>query len=78
MIQTVNKLSIASRIVISLTCGVIIFYSTWFFLGSKENFDVLKENLLASLFNRTLGFSLLGLPSLLLIATIELIQTRHP
>jgi len=72
-----DQLSVASKVILALTCAVIIFYSSWFWLGTKESFDALMDQLILNYLCRAFWFSLLGLPSLVVISIVELVSSQE-
>jgi hypothetical protein len=66
-----NSIKILSWIILGLTAIAIIFYSSWFYLGTEETFNNLKDDLLVNLTLRTLVFSMFGIPTTIIITIIE-------
>ena len=60
-----------SWIVLGSTALVILFYSSWFYLGTEETYNELKEERFKNLILRACAFAILGTPSIVLIMIIE-------
>ena len=72
------KLHGISWVILLLTVTALIFYSSWFFLGSEESYNNLKDELLKSLVLRAATFSLIATPSVIIISIIEYFQFLEP
>ena len=66
-----SNIKLISWFLLCLTAFSVIFYSSWFFLGNEETHNKLKQEFIKNLVYRTVGFTILGLPTIFLITLIE-------
>lgn len=77
MANYIPTLKDISWFIILITGGIITFYTCWFYLGNEMTFENLKLNLLKNIVLRTVGGSLISIPSVILITFIELLGIQR-
>ncbi|GAB5524910.1 MAG: hypothetical protein Roseis2KO_27820 [Roseivirga sp.] len=62
---------VLNTLLIPITSVFIFLIASFLFLGGKNEFELLYENLFFSLIDRSFGFALFGLPSLVLMLIVH-------